>query len=100
MYTLSSHYLPCIFPYYTEATCADKETQTEQADFNKLTNGQTIQMLNDNKAKEQQKLANDDKVQCNNIKVNNNTNDKQTTTNNSNNQINTVCVTNEKADTL
>ncbi|KAL0839164.1 hypothetical protein ABMA28_017132 [Loxostege sticticalis] len=83
-----------------KATCADKETQTEQADFNKLTNGQTIQMLNDNKAKEQQKLANDDKVQCNNINVNNNTNDKQTTTNNSNNQINTVCVTNEKADTL
>ncbi|XP_028168949.1 metabotropic glutamate receptor 4-like [Ostrinia furnacalis] len=85
-------------PALKKTTFADKETQTEQADFNKLTNGQTIQLLNDNKEKEEAKLAKDEeRIQCNNIKVNNNTNDKQTTTNN---KVNTVCGINEKAETL
>lgn len=78
--------------YLTEATCADKETQTEQGDFNKLTNGQSIQLLNDGKEKgdkeKDDKPTSNDKIDSN--KQMNNTNVK----------INNVSVTNEKADTL
>ncbi|CAB3236502.1 unnamed protein product [Arctia plantaginis] len=66
---------------------ADKETQTDPADF-KLVNGQTIQLMNDNEKKPQQQTT-ESKPTINNVKTIN-TKDKSSSTQ----------VTNDKADTL
>ncbi|XP_045498209.1 metabotropic glutamate receptor 2-like [Colias croceus] len=48
-------------PLAHKPSCADKETQTETADFNKLTNGQTVQMKAADKEIEMEKEKEDKK---------------------------------------
>lgn len=70
--------------FVTEPTCAEKSTQTEPADFNKLTNGQTCldeKQNSTDKTEEQNKHNNIEKL-CNNFDKNN------------------IHIANEKADTL
>lgn len=46
--------------------CADKETQTDPADFTKLINGQSCQVINDKEEKDDKKKR-EDKIS--NVKV-------------------------------
>ncbi|KAM3962611.1 metabotropic glutamate receptor 2 [Aphomia sociella] len=72
--------------------CADKGTQTDPADFNKLINGQT-KIINDKQETEPQKAEEKIKepVQCNNV---------NSVTNNATNKTSNVHVGNDKAVTL
>lgn len=81
------HCTDYIFVQILEPPSADKETQTDPADF-KLVNGQTVQLMNDNENKPPQQTT-ESKPTSNNIKTIN-TNDKSSST----------PVTNDKADTL
>ncbi|RVE45869.1 hypothetical protein evm_009468 [Chilo suppressalis] len=89
-----------------KSPCADKETQTEAADFNKLTNGQTIQRVPDNVPDSVDDNTNvkeekESKPLCNNITLgSNNHNDNVKVVNNPNDKIINVNITNEKRDTL
>ncbi|KAH9630968.1 hypothetical protein HF086_013507 [Spodoptera exigua] len=76
--------LPLPHPPVKKPPTADKETQTDPAEFKHL-NGQTVQPKNEEK--KQEDTTKEDNKQCNNVKP---TNDKS----------NTTPVTNEKADTL
>ncbi|CAH1638005.1 unnamed protein product [Spodoptera littoralis] len=76
--------LPLPHPPVKKPPTADKETQTDPADFKHL-NGQTVQPKNEEK--KQEDASKEENKQCNNVKP---TNHKSSTTS----------VTNEKADTL
>ncbi|XP_049694111.2 metabotropic glutamate receptor 2 [Helicoverpa armigera] len=80
--------LPLPHPPTKKPPTANKETQTDPADF-KLLNGQTVQLKNDGDKKHEDPPKEDNKTQCNNIKQTN-VNDKSSHT----------PVTNDKADTL
>ncbi|XP_026492105.2 metabotropic glutamate receptor 2-like [Vanessa tameamea] len=62
-------------PQSKKPPCADKETQTDPADFNKLTNGQTVQSKDDKQNERNDKNIIDtksdklkDDLKCNNVK--------------------------------
>ncbi|CAG9786493.1 unnamed protein product [Diatraea saccharalis] len=90
--------------------CADKETQTEAADFKKLSNGQTVPGLQDTKETTEEPNMKEDNepIQCNNITaISNNSSDRikqanieNVKINNPNDKIINVNITNDKADTL
>ncbi|KAL4705189.1 hypothetical protein ACJJTC_013989 [Scirpophaga incertulas] len=89
---------------FHEVSYEDKGTQTEAADFSKLTNGQTVQMLNDTTNRIDIKEKNDEEnsnIQCNNINsISNNPTDKHKQLANPNDKTVNVNLANDKADTL
>ncbi|CAH0585966.1 unnamed protein product [Chrysodeixis includens] len=97
---------PLPHPQTKKPLTANKETQTEPADF-KLVNGQTIQLKNDTEAKHEEQTK-DLKSQCNNVKSNindkcNNTNIKpndNVINSNGNDKSSHAPAANDKADTL